>query len=68
MQDVYSSPGDPLFYLHHAGLDHLWADWQKLDSPKRLHEIEGNAISFDFNSTLGACSPPLGSRPDADPC
>ena len=24
-----SSPSDPLFWLHHATIDRLWAKWQK---------------------------------------
>jgi tyrosinase len=23
------SPADPLFWLHHANVDRIWADWQK---------------------------------------
>jgi tyrosinase len=24
-----ASPGDPIFWLHHANIDRLWAEWQK---------------------------------------
>lgn len=34
--NVYSSPGDPLFYLHHANMDRLWYQWQKLSKPTNL--------------------------------
>ncbi len=30
-----SSPADPLFFLHHANVDRLWADWQRAHSRKR---------------------------------
>jgi tyrosinase len=44
MLDPIASPGDPLFYLHHAWLDKLWADWQAMDLPRRLTEMGGNNV------------------------
>ncbi|KAF2279722.1 Di-copper centre-containing protein [Westerdykella ornata] len=41
MMNVFSSPGDPLFYLHHAYLDKLWADWQSQNLSARLLDISG---------------------------
>jgi len=35
MADPINSLNDPIFYLHHGGLDYLWALWQEQD-PKRL--------------------------------
>lgn len=29
MADMYSSPGDPLFWLHHGMLDNIWNEWQR---------------------------------------
>lgn len=29
MTNMFSSPGDPLFFLHHGGLDWLWWTWQQ---------------------------------------
>ncbi|KAK6222866.1 hypothetical protein LQW54_000676 [Pestalotiopsis sp. IQ-011] len=52
MGNIYSSPGDPLFYLHHANMDRLWYTWQLLDWQKRKSEIAGPdtqfAYPFDF--------------------
>lgn len=41
MGNAVSSPGEPLFYLHHAFIDKIWWDWQKKDLDTRLREIAG---------------------------
>lgn len=55
MADLYSSPNDPLFYLHHAQLDRLWTNWQAADaSGARLTQMEGPTVPFTGtgNTTL----------------
>jgi hypothetical protein len=39
-----SSPNDPLFLLHHAFVDKIWADWQETRS-NRMGEYNG--VNFD---------------------
>ncbi|KAF2741570.1 Di-copper centre-containing protein [Polyplosphaeria fusca] len=34
-RDVFTSPGDPLFYLHHGMIDRTWWIWQLLDQKER---------------------------------
>ncbi|KAJ0330160.1 hypothetical protein COL922a_012486 [Colletotrichum nupharicola] len=50
--DMYSSPGDPVFYLVHGAVDKLWNDWQRTDWPARKTAIGGPdamfAYRFDF--------------------
>ncbi|KAI5803624.1 hypothetical protein DFH27DRAFT_525016 [Peziza echinospora] len=41
MYNPYSSPGDPLFYLHHAWLDKLWWQWQLGNLPRRISDVTG---------------------------
>jgi tyrosinase len=41
MLDPISSPGDPMFYVHHAFIDKLWWDWQSFDLSNRLYAIGG---------------------------
>jgi tyrosinase len=51
MLNGVSSPGDPLFYLHHTWLDKIWADWQNLNRSKRLTEMSGpNVMPRDKES------------------
>lgn len=42
MLNPISSPGDPLFMLHHTWLDRLWAKWQEEDPETRLSAIGGS--------------------------
>jgi tyrosinase len=44
MADPISSPGDPLFYLHHSFLDRLWWKWQEQDLSARLTDIAGATV------------------------
>ncbi|KAI5820541.1 hypothetical protein BZA77DRAFT_257581 [Pyronema omphalodes] len=41
MTNPISSPGDPLFYLHHTFLDRVWWRWQALDKENRIKDIAG---------------------------
>ncbi|KAK8241318.1 hypothetical protein IWZ00DRAFT_492292 [Phyllosticta capitalensis] len=50
--DLYASPSDPLFFLHHANMDRLWWTWQGVDPSTRLYQVQGPdtkfAYPFDF--------------------
>lgn len=39
--DIFSSPGDPAFYLHHAQIDRTWWIWQNLNLETRQNAISG---------------------------
>ncbi|KAK9412979.1 putative Tyrosinase copper-binding domain-containing protein [Seiridium unicorne] len=39
--DVYVSPGDPVFFLHHGMIDLMWWLWQFLDIENRQYVISG---------------------------
>ncbi|RPA73998.1 Di-copper centre-containing protein [Ascobolus immersus RN42] len=42
--NVYTSNSEPLFYLHHANLDRIWAEWQAANPSTRQFEIDGSVI------------------------
>ncbi|KAF5326565.1 hypothetical protein D9611_000757 [Ephemerocybe angulata] len=70
MLNPYSSPGDPLFYLHHGNLDRIWWQWQKVDPAKRLFDISGPTtqrppqvnITLDFMMTFTTLGPKVAVR------
>ncbi|KAF2737663.1 Di-copper centre-containing protein [Polyplosphaeria fusca] len=37
--DLFASPGDPYFYLHHAMIDRTYWTWQNLDIAKRQYAV-----------------------------
>nr|URY20122.1 polyphenol oxidase 1 [Lyophyllum decastes] len=41
MANPTSSPGDPIFFLHHAWIDRIWSTWQARDPSTRLTAISG---------------------------
>lgn len=51
--DLHISPGDPIFYLHHANLDRVWWSWQKLNLKTRLGDISGPLNIMDYGNQLG---------------
>lgn len=53
MGDLYASPSDPLFFLHHANLDRVWWSWQTRDLPKRLKDISGPIHLMDYTNAQG---------------
>ncbi|PKS13374.1 hypothetical protein jhhlp_000145 [Lomentospora prolificans] len=52
MTDKWSSPADPLFYLHHANVDRAWWSWQSRDLENRTMDISGPLIAFDFDNKV----------------
>jgi tyrosinase len=69
MLNGVSSPGDPLFYLHHTWLDKVFWDWQALDRPTRTTTISGTNIGPDFIPGFPARPShiPLPTGADGDP-
>lgn len=39
---------DPVFWVHHVQIDHMWWKWQQEDLRNRLYEYNGRHM---FNST-----------------
>ncbi|KAL3418664.1 tyrosinase central domain-containing protein [Phlyctema vagabunda] len=54
--DLFASPGDPAFYLHHAMIDRVWWIWQNQKPEARTYELSGTITLADFppsrNGTL----------------
>jgi tyrosinase len=46
-----NSPGEPLFFLHHGNLDHIFWLWQQKDLKTRLKQVGGPVVPFDYSGT-----------------
>ena len=58
MMDMFTSPSDPVFYLHHANIDRIWAKWQAADPSARTFAT-GNPIRPRINQIPYVDSPAL---------
>ncbi|KAF3014290.1 hypothetical protein E8E14_011866 [Neopestalotiopsis sp. 37M] len=38
--DLFTSPGDPAFWVHHGMMDRMWTLWQALDPTTRLTDLD----------------------------
>jgi tyrosinase len=65
---THPSRKEPLFYLHHAQVDHVYWQWQQKNPAVRLHEVGGKTIrndatspnvTADFKVNLGAIAPSI---------
>ncbi|KAK1541032.1 hypothetical protein CPAR01_07021 [Colletotrichum paranaense] len=52
--DLFTSPGDPAFWVHHGMMDRMWTFWQALDPAARQQELNGG----DYGHITWANSPP----------
>jgi tyrosinase len=48
-----NSPGEPVFYLHHGNIDHIFWTWQQKDLKNRLHDVDGNIVPQEWNGAGG---------------
>ncbi|KAH7069317.1 hypothetical protein FB567DRAFT_573808 [Paraphoma chrysanthemicola] len=53
-RDVFTSPGDPLFYLHHGMIDRTWWIWQQLDRSTRFGAQGVSGTNTFFNQPPSA--------------
>jgi tyrosinase len=71
MADFYASPGDALFYLHHANMDRLWWIWQRREWSTRGGDISGPVeqfgAPFDFKVRKISASVTLDFQMEARP-
>ncbi|EGX45737.1 hypothetical protein AOL_s00140g53 [Orbilia oligospora ATCC 24927] len=47
MGDLYVSPGDPAFWIHHSNLDRVWWSWQKLKTAN-MQDFGGPSCLMDY--------------------
>lgn len=63
--DMYSSPGEPLFFLHHANLDRIWWEWESqsllrlldISGPVNMMDYTGPNVTLSFPVNMGRLAP-----------
>ncbi|KAJ5754005.1 uncharacterized protein N7511_008158 [Penicillium nucicola] len=77
LQDLFASPQDPAFMLHHGMIDRLWSQWQARDERHRrfalngtstiLNPPEGIRVTLDMDMEFGILDRPRSVRDAMDP-
>jgi tyrosinase len=69
MGDVYASPGDPVFWLHHLFIDHNYRIWQLGDEGARTSaagvngkDVYGNTLTMDTMIYMEGLAPDIAIR------
>lgn len=63
MSDVYASPSDPVFFLHHGFIDRNFRIWQNNGGNARVSSVDGTD-AFGNALTLNTKVNVYGFRPD----
>jgi tyrosinase len=57
MLNVWSSINDPLFFMHHTQIDHVWWMWQALDPANNLRAVGGPVFPDGSGGEVTAAYP-----------
>jgi len=54
MQDVFASPSDPVFWLHHAFIDRIFRIWQNRDGARvnNINGVDGGGNPLTLDTTV----------------
>lgn len=66
MYNQNGSPGDPVFFLHHANLDRHWWQWQKANLSARLTDMSGSVFPKESAMIAGDWLMPSSAYLDYD--
>lgn len=66
MSDVWASPSDPIFWMHHSFIDHSWRVWQNADGSRILSingvDATGTTLTMDTMVYMGGIRPDVRIR------
>jgi tyrosinase len=66
MQDTWASPGDPIFWLHHAFIDRNFRVWQNANAVRTSSvngkDKAGNALTLDTTVSVNGIRPTVKIR------
>lgn len=57
MGDKDTSPGDPIFFLHHNYVDRIWWQWQTANPDSRMYDMSGTTFNTTYLTAEGIDAP-----------